>query len=148
MRKNLLLLIALLIGFAYNGQAQGQKLQNGKVFHLHPKGEQEWNYAQAYRSGNMLYLSGTVGKGDMDKAMEHVYKTIELTLKQYGLDLTHVVKENLYATDIEAAKKCQPIRKRYYDNHTPAATWVQVSRLFEEDTILEVEVIAEIKKTE
>ncbi|WP_299984838.1 RidA family protein [uncultured Pontibacter sp.] len=148
MKKNLLLLIAFLIGLAYTVQAQGQKLQNGKVFHLHPKGEQEWNYAQAYRSGNMLYLSGTVGKGDMDKAMERVYQTIELTLKQYGLDLTHVVKENLYATDIEAAKKSQPIRRKYYGTHTPAATWVQVSRLFEEDTVLEIEVIAEISKTE
>lgn len=148
MKKSIFLAIALLMGFAYGAQAQGQKLQNGKVYHLHPAGEQEWNYAQAYRSGNMLYLSGTVGKGTMDEAMERVYKTIELTLKQYGLDLTHVVKENLYATDIEAAKKSQPIRKKYYGAHTPAATWVQVSRLFEEDTILEIEVIAEIKKTE
>lgn len=141
-------MIAAGIGFACNAQAQGQKLQNGKVFHLHPKGEQEWNYAQAYRSSNLLYLSGTVGKGTMDNAMERVYKTIELTLKQYGLDLTHVVKENLYATDIEAAKKSQPIRRKYYGTHTPAATWVQVARLFEEDTILEVEVIVEIEKTE
>ncbi len=148
MKKFFLLLIAFTIGCTFHVHAQGQKLQNGKVFHLHPKGEQEWNYAQAYRSGNMLYLSGTVGKGTMDQAMERVYQTIELTLKQYGLDLTHVVKENLYATDIEAAKKSQPIRRKYYGNHTPAATWVQVSRLFEEDTILEVEVIVEIKKTE
>ncbi|PVY43835.1 RidA family protein [Pontibacter virosus] len=148
MKNHCILLIAFLIGFTFNVQAQGQKLQNGKIFHLHPAGEQDWNYAQAYRSGNMLYLSGTVGKGDMDQAMERVYKTIELTLKQYGLDLTHAVKENLYATDIEAAKKSQPIRKKYYGTHTPAATWVQVSRLFEEDTVLEVEVIAEIKKTE
>ncbi|WP_299704792.1 RidA family protein [uncultured Pontibacter sp.] len=148
MKKYIFLLTALLTVLSYDVQAQGQKLQNGKIYHLHPKGEQEWNYAQAYRSGNMLYLSGTVGKGTMDQAMERVYQTIALTLKQYDLDLTHVVKENLYATDIEAAKKSQPIRRKYYGTHTPAATWVQVSRLFEEDTILEIEVIAEIKKTE
>lgn len=136
------------IMLAFTTQAQVQKLQNGKILHLHPKDEQDWNYAQVYRSGNMLYLSGTVGKGTMDQAMERVYQTIAITLKQYDLDLTHIVKENLYTTDIEATKKSQPIRKKYYGNHTPAATWVQIARLFDEDTVLEIEVIAEIKKTE
>ncbi|MBC5774003.1 RidA family protein [Pontibacter sp. KCTC 32443] len=139
------LFIFLLLGCS--AFAQGVMEKNGKVFHLHP-GEKEWNYAQAYCSGNMLYISGTVGNGDMDKAMERVYKTLELTLKKYNLDFTHVVKENLYAKDMEAVKKNQAIRKKYYGTHNPAATWVEISRLFDAESVLEVELIAEIKKTE
>ncbi|MET3540770.1 enamine deaminase RidA (YjgF/YER057c/UK114 family) [Pontibacter aydingkolensis] len=32
--------------------------------------------------------------------------------------------------------------------HSPAATWVEISRLFDKESVLEVELIAEIKKTE
>lgn len=142
-----LLTVIFLLCFAWNAKAQGKQEQNGKIFHLHP-GEKDWNYAQAYRSGNFLYISGTVGNGDMDKAMERVYKTLEITLKNYNLDFSHVVKENLFAKDIEAVKKYKDIRKKYYGSHTPAATWVEASRLLDNESVLEVELIAEIKKTE
>ncbi|WP_242926770.1 RidA family protein [Pontibacter vulgaris] len=145
MKKLFPLFIFLLLGCG--SFAQGVMEKNGKVFHLHP-GEKEWNYAQAYRSGNLLYISGTVGNGDMDKAMERVYKTLELTLKKYNLDFTHVVKENLFTKDIEAVTKHKDIRKKYYGTHNPAATWVEITRLFDAESVLEVELIAEIKKTE
>lgn len=144
--KKLFTLLAILC-FGMGAFAQGTMEKNGKVFHLHP-GEKEWNYAQAYRSGNMLYISGTVGNGDMDKAMERVYKMLELTLKKYNLDFTHVVKENLYAKDIEAVKRHRDIRKKYYGTHNPAATWVEIARLLDSESVLEVELIAEINKTE
>src|SRR5688572_24697760 len=147
MKKLLSLSFLLFLTITFKSNAQVMLEQNGKVFYLHPS-EKDWNYAQAYRSGNLLYISGTVGNGDMDKAMERVYKTLEVTLKKYNLDFTHVVKENLFAKDIEAVKKHKDIRKKYYGAHSPAATWVEVSRLLDNESVLEVELIAEIKKTE
>ncbi|MEJ8800903.1 RidA family protein [Pontibacter sp. H249] len=147
MKKLIAILLLLCLAFSVKVKAQGVLENNGKVFHLSP-GEKEYNYAQAYRSGNMLYISGTVGNGTMDAAMERVYKTLELTLKKYNLDFTHVVKENLYTKDMEASKKSMAIRKKYYGSHSPAATWVEISRLFDQESVLEVELIAEIKKTE
>ncbi|MBC5993015.1 RidA family protein [Pontibacter cellulosilyticus] len=147
MKKLFAILLLLCLALLVEVKAQGILEKNGKVFHLHP-GEKEYNYAQAYRSGNMLYISGTVGSGTMDEATERVYKTLELTLKKYGLDFTHVVKENLYTRDMEATKKSIAVRKKYYGTHSPAATWVQIDRLFDEASVLEVELIAEIKKTE
>ena len=147
MKKLIAILLLLWLALAVKVKAQGVLENNGKVFHLSP-GEKEYNYAQAYRSGNMLYISGTVGNGTMDEAMERVYKTLELTLKKYNLDFTHVVKENLYTKDMEATKKSVAIRKKYYGTHSPAATWVEISGLFDKESVLEVELIAEIKKTE
>lgn len=147
MKKLLTLSFLFFLVITYKSNAQGILEQNGKVFHLHPS-EKDWNYAQAYRSGNLLYISGTVGNGEIDKALERVYKTLEVTLKKYNLDYTHVVKENLFAKDIEAVKKHKDIRKKYYGTHTPAATWVEVTRLLDNESVLEVELTAEIKKTE
>lgn len=117
-----------------------------KTFHLHEKGEKEWNYAQVYKSGNLLFLSGVTAKGTMEECVTHVYGVLQLILDKYGLDKSHVVKEGLFTRDIEAMKKAQPIRKKFYEEHSPASTWVQVDRLFEEDYMLEVEWIVEIEK--
>jgi len=57
-----------------------------------------------------------------------------------------VVKENLYTTDMEAVKKYNDARKVFYKGDFPAATWVQISRLFMYDARLKVELIAHLPK--
>ncbi|GAA4304265.1 RidA family protein [Nibribacter koreensis] len=150
MRNTVIVLLFLLIAtapaWAQDKKAVPTHVPEGtsKTF----RANQEWNYAQAYRTGNLLYISGTVAAGPMDKAMDQVYKTLQATLKQYNLDFTHVVKENLYTTNMDETAKHKDVRKKYYGTHTPAATWVQIVRLLEPNTVLEVELIVEIKKTE
>lgn len=99
-------------------------------------------YTQMVRVGNTLYLSGITGRGPMNESIESVYKRIEMQLKKAGADFSHVVKENLYTTDLDAVKKNNAIRLKYYKGEFPAATWVQVDRLFQPEYNLEVEVIA------
>lgn len=117
-----------------------------KTLHYNEQVEKEWNYAQVYRTGNLLFLSGVTAKGTMEESVAHVYKVLQMTLDKYGLDKTHVVKEGLFTRDMEAMKKAQPIRKKFYGDHSPASTWVQIDRLFEEDYMLEVEWVVEIEK--
>lgn len=104
--------------------------------------ENEIGYAQAVRVGNSLYISGSVGDGEMPAAIHQAYDTIARTLAAYKLGFQHIVKENVYTTDIEALKANQDLRKTYYRGDYPAATWVQVARLFDPQHVLEVEVIA------
>ena len=52
---------------------------------------------------------------------------------------------DIATTDIESMKKYNYVRKAFYKNDFPAATWVQVVRLFMPDAKLEVEVIAHLK---
>ena len=104
-------------------------------------------YAQALLVDNVLYISGTVGMGKtMEEQLRGVYTGIERTLKHYGLGFQHVVKENLYTTDIEATKSANAIRKAFYRGDFPAATWVQISRLYMPSALVEVEVIAHLPK--
>ena len=75
-----------------------------------------------------------------------MYKALERSLQQFGATFQNVVKENLYTTDIEAMKKYNDARKVFYKGDFPAATWVQISRLFMADAKLEVELIAHLPK--
>jgi len=71
------------------------------------------------------------------------YKELSQTLKQNGLTFANVIKENVYATDLEAFKKTAGLRKEFYGNNLPAATWVEVKRLFDPSFVVEIELIAE-----
>lgn len=121
-----------------------------ETYHLGPW-EQEIGYSQAVRSGNMLYVSGTVGanaKGeptDLDSQMKKAYAAIQKTLAHYNTDLSHVVMERIYTTDIEALIRSQPTRKQFYGASAPAATWVEVKRLYNLADKLEIEVQVALK---
>ena len=85
-----------------------------KLFHLNEKVEKEIGYAQAVRIGDTLYVSGSLGAGEMPVAMRQSYDELKQTLAAHGLDFKNVVKENLYTTDLDAVKANKDIRKEYY----------------------------------
>ena len=103
-------------------------------------------YAQAVKVDNIIYISGTVARDITPGGIKQLYTTLEKTLAHYGAGSQHVVKENLYTTDIEAMKSHNEIRKVFYKNDFPAATWVQITRLYMPDAKLEVELIAHLPK--
>jgi enamine deaminase RidA (YjgF/YER057c/UK114 family) len=103
-------------------------------------------YAQVVKVDNVLYISGTVSRDITPEGITNVYKALERSLQQFGATFQNVVKENLYTTDIEAMKKYNDARKVFYKEDFPAATWVQISRLFMADAKLEVELIAHLPK--
>jgi 2-iminobutanoate/2-iminopropanoate deaminase len=104
--------------------------------------EDDIGYRQAVRVGNILYISGWAGGGTMPDAIRGTYDSLGTILKKHGLTFKDVVKENLYTTDLEAVKANLGIRRAYYGEIFPAATWVQVARLYDADHVFEVELIA------
>ncbi len=133
-------LLPLLLLTLLSAPLPAQDLHKEK-FNLGPW-ENEIGYAQAVRVGNTLYISGSVGEGPMPQAVDQAFGSIKKTLAHYGLDFRHVVKENAFTTDIDALKSANDVRKAYYGTDFPAATWIQISRLFSPQHVLEVEVIA------
>jgi 2-iminobutanoate/2-iminopropanoate deaminase len=138
----IIFLIALLIALLpWILLAQDIKKQK---FNISKQGEDEIGYAQAVRVGNTLYISGSVGGGQMAKAVMDVYDELENTLKAYGADFRNVVKENVFTTDLDGFKSQIPLRKEFYQGDFPAASWVQVDRLYLPEFTLEIELIAEL----
>ncbi len=124
--------------------ASGSKA-NFSAYHAGPW-EQEIGYSQAVRAGHTIYISGTIGandKGfpkDLESQMKLAYAALGKTMSQYGADFSNVVMERIYTTDMDALIKTQPVRKSIYGAWLPAATWVEVRRLYVPEAEIEIEV--------
>jgi enamine deaminase RidA (YjgF/YER057c/UK114 family) len=139
----LTLLLFLLLPFI----AQSQNIQKQKWHWDNPlQQDTSAGYVQTIKVDNILYISGAVAREVNPEGITHVYKALEKSLAAFGAGFQHVVKENLYTTDMEAMKKFNHARKVFYKGDYPAATWIQVSRLFMHDARLEVELIAHLPK--
>ena len=101
-------------------------------------------YSQVVKVGNTIYISGVPTDDLSPKGIANVYKTLENCLNAFGTSSKNVVKETLYTIDIEEMKKYNDTRKEFYKGDFPAATWVQVSRLYEPNAKLEIDLVAEI----
>ena len=131
-----------LILLLFNVQAHGDSEPGKQKFHLNEKTENDIGYAQAVRVGDVVYISGSVGAGPMPHAIHDAYEEIKKTLAAYGLTFQDVAKENIYSTQLDEFIKHKDLRRAYYNEDFPAATWVQVARLYVPELVLEVEVTA------
>lgn len=117
--------------------------QQRSCFHQSEAIEKDIGFCQALRSGNTLHVSGVAAQGNMDAAVRSAYARLQRVLEANGLSFANVVKENVYATDLDAFIRNKDIRKEFYGAALPAATWVQVQRLYLPSFVLEVELTAE-----
>jgi 2-iminobutanoate/2-iminopropanoate deaminase len=94
------------------------------------------HYCHVTKAGNFVWVSGTVGIGSDDSIPGDVVEQFELAianmdacLKAVGAGAEHVVKVTVYLTNVADRKKINPIRQRYFGEHRPASTLVEVSAL-------------------
>lgn len=113
------------------------------IYHESVDGEREWAYAQAIIVGNTIHMSGVVAGGaTMEQQITQIYARISRTLAKHGATLRDVVKETVYTKDMAALSAANGARKRAYGDHTPSATWVQITGLLSPQAMLEIEVTA------
>jgi enamine deaminase RidA (YjgF/YER057c/UK114 family) len=141
---NRILSLALVALMLLPGYASAAPKKNA-CFHRDAAAEIDIGYCEAVRVGDTLYISGTAGKGEMDSAVRSVYGRLKQTLEANGLTFADVVKENVYATDLDGFIKNKEIRKDFYGEDLPAATWVQVQRLYVPALVVEIELTAVYK---
>jgi 2-iminobutanoate/2-iminopropanoate deaminase len=103
--------------------------------------EDEGGYTGAIKSGNTIHVSGIPAKGPMDEAIKKIYGQLEKILTSYGVTFQNVVKETVYTTNIEELIKHKDLKKSFYKGDYPASTWVEISRLYSPQAILEIEFI-------
>jgi 2-iminobutanoate/2-iminopropanoate deaminase len=146
MNMKYLIILPFLLFFS-NAFSQEKQIEKEK-WHWDNQSKQDTTagYVQVIKVDNVLYISGAVTSEITPKGITNVYKALERSLKSFGATFQNVVKENLYTTDIEAMKKYNNSRKAFYNNDFPAATWIQVVRLYEQNAKLEVELIAHLPK--
>ena len=107
-------------------------------------------------TSKMLILSGQVGldkdgaligKGDVAKQIEQTFANIKAIIESQGGTMSDIVKLNYYLLDVANIQTLRTIRDKFIDvNHPPASTLVQVSKLFRDDILVEIEATAVIPK--
>ena len=92
------------------------------------------HYCHVVRAGNQIWVSGAIGVApdgsipdDVGAQMEIALKAIDACLTAAGASAMHVVKVNVYLTDINDRAKVNPARQRYFGEHRPASTLVGVT---------------------
>jgi len=121
--------------------------------------ERRYGYAQAVRVGDTVYASGQiardedgalVGAGDMAAQLRAVYANIARALAPFAADLSNVVEEVVYVTDVAAASKAAgEVRHEAYgvpegEPIAVASTLVQVVALAHPDFMVEIRCTARL----
>ncbi len=105
-------------------------------------------------SDRVIYVSGQValdesgalvGKGDAAVQAEQVFKNIHRILSGCAASIGDIVKLNWYFRDMRDRAVIAAARDRFLGAHRPASTAVEVSRLVNEDWLLEVDCVAAVR---
>ena len=108
-------------------------------------------YSRAVRVGNTIHVAGTtatdeqgqiVGIGDPYAQTIQALKNIERALVQVGATMHDVVRTRMYVTNIEQWQEIGRAHGEFFCDIRPVATMVQVSRLIDENMLVEIEVEA------
>lgn len=104
----------------------------------------------------MIVISGQVpldkngnltGPGNFGKQTEQVFLNIKNIISELGGTMDNIVKLGIFITDVSQIQTFRDIRDKFIDfKKPPASTLVQVSKLYRDDVLLEVEATAIIPK--
>jgi enamine deaminase RidA (YjgF/YER057c/UK114 family) len=113
-----------------------------------------YGYSQVVEvtGGRAVYVSGqvpldvdnqVVGVGDFAAQTRQAFENVRLGLEAVGLTFAHVVKIQMFLTDIKNLPAIRVIRDEYVNTaNPPASTTVQVAALFHPDVLFEVDAVA------
>jgi 2-iminobutanoate/2-iminopropanoate deaminase len=115
-------------------------------------GEAIYGFAQAVRVGDTVHVSGqtastddgTDGLGDIVRQMTVAYEKIAALLATYGADMSAVVDETLFVTDMRAgiAAAVEVRRSFYGPDFDVASTLIGVQALGGPDLMVEIKCTA------
>ena len=109
-------------------------------------------YSRAVRVGNCIEVAGTtategdllIGKGDLYAQTVFIFQKLEKILIEAGSSLQDVVRTRMYVTNIGEWELAGKAHAEFFSSIKPAATMVEVSRLINDDLLIEIEVTAVI----
>ena len=107
-------------------------------------------YSRAVKVGNIIEVAGTtamdgdmlVGKGDVYAQTVYIFKKIEKALIEAGATLADVVRTRIFITDILKWEEAGKAHGEFFKNIRPVSTMIEVSKLINDDLLIEIEVTA------
>ena len=105
-------------------------------------------YSRAVRSGNLVFVTGTVATGENGNVVgnddaylqtQFILKKIEWALNQCGAKITDVVRTRIFTTDISQWEKIGKAHGEVFAEILPATTMVEVKALIGPEYLVEIE---------
>ncbi len=107
-------------------------------------------YSLAVRSGNFIFLSGTVGwrpdgqvSPDFREEARQMYENAKAVLAAEGAGLGDVVSTTTYLVNVSDYRTLNEVRAAYFPKDPPSSAVVVVKELVRPDLHVEVEMVAE-----
>jgi enamine deaminase RidA (YjgF/YER057c/UK114 family) len=104
------------------------------------------HYWHVVRAGDRVWVSGMVGirkdgsiPEDVVDQFEVAMDWLDRALRAAGGRPEHIVKVQVFLTDINDRAKINPLRQDYFGKHRPASTLVEVSALITPQLKVEIE---------
>ncbi|OON33294.1 MULTISPECIES: RidA family protein [unclassified Micromonospora] len=88
-----------------------------------------------------------VGPGDMTVQAERTLDIIGQLLAARGATFADVINIRTYLTDMAHRAEYAAVRGKYFTGDLPTSTTVEVSKLFRDDALIEIEVTAVVSAT-
>ncbi len=115
------------------------------------------HYCDAVRAGDYLFISGivaidrngaVVGKGDAARQAAQIFEHLSRMLAHFHADVSRIASVLIHLTDMQDRARINPVRIRYFGEHRPASTLVQVVQLVNPDLLVEVTCVAYLGEDE
>ena len=90
-----------------------------------------------------MQADGSIPESTVDQ-FQIALDTIDVCLREAGGRADQIVKVQVFMTDISERAAINPIRQRYFGEHRPASTLVEVSALVDPRMKVEIEAVAYI----
>lgn len=107
------------------------------------------------RADRIIFIAGQtaldhdgelVGRDDFAAQVEQVFQNLSAALRSAGCTATNLVKLTVFLRDMGSLQTYREARNRFFATVTPPAapaiTLVEVSRLYGEDFLIEIEAVA------
>ena len=148
-------LTVVLVGAAGLVEAQSPRFRNPATM---PPSKGYTQVVEVPAGHRLIFLSGQVpldstgalrGGADFRAQATQVFENLRAGLAAAGARFEHVVKLSFYVLDVAHLPVLREVRDQYVNAAAPpASTLVQVSRLYRDDVLLEVEAIAAIPESQ
>jgi enamine deaminase RidA (YjgF/YER057c/UK114 family) len=123
-----------------------------QLFSSGAKWENIVGYSRAVKVGNTVEVSGTtavdgervIGKGDVYAQAVFIFQKIEKILEEAGGSMKDVIRTRMYVRNISEWEKAGKAHALFFKEIKPATTMVEVSRLINDELLIEIEVSAVI----
>ena len=116
---------------------------------------EKMTYSHCIKVGNTIYVAGQVARdkehrichkrdffGQFDMALQNMQDVLEVA----GATMQDVVKLNVFCRHLWDMTKTLPLFKKYFGDHVPALTAVEVVQLWHPHILVEIEAVAVVNE--